>query len=77
MPDYTPKEVKRILKEKQRSFDAVEHFRNTILKDEAAFDISDFKERTDVKNITHLYTKRNIERKKRSTEMIRERTLLK
>jgi len=58
LPDYKPKVVKRMLKEKQQSFDAAEHHKQTILKDEAVFEINDFKERLEVKSVTHLYSKR-------------------
>ena len=47
-----------MLKEKQQSFDAAEHHKQTILKDEAVFEINDFKERLEVKSVTHLYSKR-------------------
>lgn len=38
--------------------DAHEHHKQTILKDEAMFAISDYKERHDLKCVTHLYGKR-------------------
>lgn len=58
LPDYKPKVVKRMLREKQQSFDAAEHHKQTILKDEGAFDITDFRERVGVKSVTSLYSKR-------------------
>lgn len=51
--------MRRMLKEKQRSLDAHTHHAETILKDEAHFDISDFKERKDLKCVTHLYGQRS------------------
>ncbi len=47
-----------MLREKQQSFDAAEHHKQTILKDEATFEINDYKERLDVNSVTYLYTKR-------------------
>jgi hypothetical protein len=47
-----------MLAEKQQSMDAHEHHQQTILKDEGMFDISDFKERQDLKCVSHLYGRR-------------------
>ena len=47
-----------MLREKQQSFDAAEHHKQTILKDEGAFDLLDYSERVGVKSVTHLYSKR-------------------
>lgn len=58
LPDYKPKEVKRMLKEKQRSIDAKEHHQQTIIKDEGLFEISDYAERKYLKSVSHLYGKR-------------------
>ena len=64
LPDYKPKVVKRMVREKQRTFDAQEHHRQTILKDEEMFDIKDGSERVDVMAITLLYEKRKAQTKK-------------
>lgn len=58
MPDYKPKVVKRMLKEKQKTIDAINHFNETIIKDEKAFSLNDYTERAELKSVEELYTHR-------------------
>ena len=47
-----------MLKVKQATIDANEHFKNTIIEDEKAFGITEFSEREGLKSPTHLFEQR-------------------
>ena len=52
-----------MLKLKQATIDANEHFKSTIIKDEEAFGLTDFSERQGVKSPTHLFEQRKRDEK--------------
>lgn len=47
-----------MLKEKQKTIDAINHFNETIIKDEKAFGLNDYTERAELKSVEELYTHR-------------------
>jgi hypothetical protein len=63
-----------MLKLKQATIDANEHFKSTIIKDEEAFGLTDFSERQGLKSPTHLFEQRKRDEKAKILSKERSRS---